>query len=462
MIVIRVNETGARGDDRCDDRPGIQAAIDRAAAAGGGTVVVPSGMRCRTGTLRLASRVELHLERGSALVASDRPDDYPSAERPVVLAAEGAEDVTVAGRGTIEGHARDFMARNLGYIWEPARFRPGLLQFVGCRRVRLEGVTFHDSAFWTVHLVGCEQVDVLDLVVDNDLAVPNCDGVVPDRCRDVRIHGCRIRCADDAIVLKTSGERPDLGPVEDVRVSDCELMCTASAIKLGSGTAGDFRNLSFSDCVVRSSCRGLVIQLRDQGSVENAVFRGFQIETRLFDPHYWGHAEPIQVTAVRRTERQADGRRAAWNPDARLGTVRGVKFSDIEARCEGGVVLYGSPGSELRDVEISSLRLRIEKWSRWPGGYLDLRPIDLGGSDVWVEPGRDPGRIPRKVPGILARCVQGLRLRDVTVERGTGPLDYLGEALELDRAESVSIDGFSARGFASPPRQVLDDGCVVI
>jgi hypothetical protein len=446
-MVVRVNETGARGDGRADDRPGLQAALDRVAAAGGGTVVVPTGMRCLAGTLRLASRVELHLERGSSLVASDRPDAYSSGDRPVLLEACGAGDVAIAGRGTIEGHARDFMARNLGYVWEPARFRPGLLRFVGCRGVRLEGVTFHDSAFWTVHLVGCERVDVVDLVVDNDLAVPNCDGIVPDRCRDVRIHGCRIRCADDAIVLKTSGEFPDRGPVEDVHVSDCELMCTASAIKLGSGTAGDFRNLSFSDCVVRSSSRGLVIQLRDQGSVENAVFRGFQIETRLFDPHYWGHAEPIQVTAVSRIMAQADGVRPAWNPEARLGTVSGVRFSDIEARGEGGIVLYGCPQSVLRDIVLASVRLRIDKRSRWPGGYLDLRPVDLGGSDVWVDPARDPGRIPRRVPGILARCVRDLRLRDVAVERGAGRLDYLGEALELEQADGVTIDGFTARGF---------------
>ncbi len=352
-----------------------------------------------------------------------------------------------AGAGVIEGHARDFMARNLGYIWEPARFRPGLLQFLGCRGVRLEGVTFRDSAFWTVHLVGCERVDVVDLVVDNDLAVPNCDGVVPDRCRDVRIHGCRIRCADDAIVLKTSAEHPELGMTEDVHVSDCELQCTASAIKLGSGTAGDFRNLSFRDCSVTSSSRGLVIQLRDQGSVENLVFSGFQIETRLFDPHYWGHAEPIQVTAVPRTMAQADGRRAAGNPDARLGTVSGVRFSEIEARGEGGIVLYGCPQSVLRDIELDAVHLRIDKRSRWPGGYLDLRPIDLGGSDVWVDPARDPGRIPRRIPGILARCVSGLRLHDVAVVRGSGALDYLGEALELEHADGVAIDGFVARGF---------------
>jgi hypothetical protein len=199
--------------------------------------------------------------------------------------------------------------------------------------------------------------------------------------------------------------------------------------------------------VVRSSCRGLVIQLRDQGSVESVVFRGFDIETRLFDPHYWGHAEPIQVTAVPRTMAQTDGRRPAWNPEARLGTVSGVRFSDIEARGEGGVVLYGCPQSVLRDIELDSVRVRIDKRSRWPGGYLDLRPIDLGGSDVWVDPARDPGRILRKSPGILARCVRGLRLRGVTVERGAGPLDYLGEALELEQADGVGIDGFSARGF---------------
>ncbi len=72
MIVVRVSETGAQGDGRSDDRAALQAAVDRAAAAGGGTVVVPTGMRCFTGTLRLASRIELHLERGSSLVASDR------------------------------------------------------------------------------------------------------------------------------------------------------------------------------------------------------------------------------------------------------------------------------------------------------------------------------------------------------------------------------------------------------
>ena len=447
MTVVRVNETGARGDGRADDRPALQAAIDRAGAAGGGTVVVPTGMRCRTGTLELASGVELHLERASSLVASDRPGDYSSSQRPVVLSAHGTHDIALSGRGTVDGHARDFMDRYLGYIWEPKAFRPGLLQFVDCRLVRLEGVTFHDSAFWTVHLVGCEGVDAVDLVVDNDLAVPNCDGIVPDWSRDVRIHACRIRCADDAIVLKTSPEHAGRKPVEDVHVSDCELICTASAIKFGSGTVGDFRRLSFSDCRIRSSCRGLAIQLRDQGSVEDVVLSGFQVETRLFDPHYWGHAEPIQVTAISRTAAQADGRRAAWNPEGRVGAVRGVRFADIEARGEGGVVLYGTPESVLADIELSSVHVLIEKTSRWPGGYLDLRPIDLGGSDVWVDPSRDPGRIPRTIPGILARCVSGLRLRTVEVVRGRGQLDYLGEALELEHADGVAIDGFAARGF---------------
>ena len=447
MIVVRANETGARGDGRSDDRPALQAAIDRAAAAGGGTVVLPTGMRCRTGTLRLASRVELHLERGSSLVASDRAADYASADRPVLLEARDAEEVVVAGRGTLEGHARDFMARHLGYIWEPSPFRPGLLQFVGCRGVRLEGVTFHDSAFWTVHLVGCERVDVLDVVVDNGLDVPNCDGIVPDRCRDVRIHGCRIRCADDAIVLKTGGEHPGLGPAEDIHVSDCELMCTASAIKLGSGTAGDFRNLSFRDCSVRSSSRGLVIQLRDQGSVENLVFSGFQIETRLFDPHYWGHAEPIQVTAVPRTMAQSGRQAPRLEPrgPARHGERRALRRHRGARRGRDRAVRVPAERAARHRARLGARphRQAVPVARRLP------RPAARRSRGIrrLGRPGPGPGRIPRKIPGILARCVSGLRLRDVAVERGTGPLEYLGEALELEQADGVAIDGFTARGF---------------
>lgn len=50
----------------------IQQAIDAAASAGGGTVVVPAG-EFLTGALFLKSNVELHLSAGAVLKFSDDP-----------------------------------------------------------------------------------------------------------------------------------------------------------------------------------------------------------------------------------------------------------------------------------------------------------------------------------------------------------------------------------------------------
>ncbi len=101
MMVVRVTETGARGHGAASETAALQAAIDRVAEAGGGTVVVPGGMKCRTGTLELKSRIELHLERGSSLEVSERPEDYRNQELPALLEATGAEDVSLTGCGTI-------------------------------------------------------------------------------------------------------------------------------------------------------------------------------------------------------------------------------------------------------------------------------------------------------------------------------------------------------------------------
>ena len=51
----------------------IQAAIDAVHRAGGGRVSLAAGVRYRSGTINLRSRIELHLEMGAELVASADP-----------------------------------------------------------------------------------------------------------------------------------------------------------------------------------------------------------------------------------------------------------------------------------------------------------------------------------------------------------------------------------------------------
>src|SRR5690606_41385955 len=56
--------------------------------------------------------------------------------------------------------------------------RPPMIQFFGCTRVLVEGVTIRDAPFWVIHPVFCRDVIVRGVTVDSRNA--NNDGVDPD------------------------------------------------------------------------------------------------------------------------------------------------------------------------------------------------------------------------------------------------------------------------------------------
>jgi polygalacturonase len=67
-----VRTFGAKGNGKTNDAAAINAAIEDAAAAGGGTVYLPAGQYL-SHTIRLKSRITLHLEQGATLIAAPVP-----------------------------------------------------------------------------------------------------------------------------------------------------------------------------------------------------------------------------------------------------------------------------------------------------------------------------------------------------------------------------------------------------
>lgn len=256
----------------------------------------------------------------------------------------------------------------------------------------MESFTFRDSSSWTIHLTGCENVLCQGLHILNRLDVPNCDGIDPDHCRDVQILGCHIQAADDGIVLKNTREYVQYGACERVLISGCTLVSTSAAIKLGTESACDFRDVLVEHCLVHASHRGLAIQLRDQGAIENVSFEHCVVDTRLFHERYWGRAEPIYVTSVPRHDGDA------------AGHIRDVRFRNIRCRSENGIVLHGSPDAPLRNISLDDVRVDLASTSKWNGGQLDLRPRH----------GEEHGGLEdAPTRGIIARHVEGLRLHRV-------------------------------------------------
>lgn len=431
---------GAMLDGVTNDRVALQRAIDAAHAAGGGTVAIPAGRHLLTGSFEMKSHVTLHLEPGSRILASTAESDYRAA---VLIEAFDAEEIAFTGTGTIDGRGTLFMAEEFPHIFRPKPWRPKLMVLEGCRRVRLSDLTFRDSPNWTLHFAGCDDVAVRGLTILNNLKIPNCDGIAPDHSRNVRISDCHIEAGDDCIVVKNRPEYMRYGPSENIVVTNCILVSRSAALKLGTETHDDIRNVVFSNCVIRGSHRGVAIVLRDAGSIENVLVQNIVIETSLFHPAWWGAAEPIYVSAQPRV------------PGGKIGTLRGLRFSHILARGEGGIFIAGSEAGAPEDIVLDRVTIELTPKSDFPRSRIDVRPPEPAeppGGTAAFRAGQTRGVTDEPLAGIRVRDARDVSLLHCTVRWiGERPADAI--AIDATNAsQPVRIENFREERRPFPPQ----------
>ncbi len=426
--VFDVRDYGAVGDGTTPDTAAIQRALDEAAAAGGNAqVLLRGGKRYMIGALTLKGGIEFHLADDAELVVATRPEDFAGR---AALNADGAQGLRITGTGTINGRSAAFMDHydEADEWWRPKGFRPRLAILTGCKDLEVSGVTFKDAPSWTLHLLGCERVLVDGINIRNQLQVPNCDGIDPDHCRDLEIKRCHIVCGDDAIVIKTTRQGVAHGPSSRIRVSDCILETQDAGLKIGTETVQDISDVRFERCEIRQSCRGLCIQLRDEGNISNVEFRDIRFVAQNFSSPWWGRGEAISFTAIPRTA------------GAKVGTLSDVRVVNVSGRAENSVRVSGSSESKVRDVRFENVDLMLDRWTKYSGGVWDNRPTS---AMVGLEP--------HGTPAFSVRDAEGVTFKNCHVTWGKNVPEGFSYALEAERVAGLDTSGLT--GTAAHPQR---------
>jgi hypothetical protein len=447
-----VREFGAAGDGRTLDSRAVNAAIDACNSAGGGLAYVPPG-EYRCGTVVLKSNVTLYLEAGATILGSTDLADYNSlpgqqAEPDVnarhLIFARDAENAGLAGPGRVDGQGPQFWVpsgrvvpppeeswRDVAiFDWKPLERPSPMLEFVGCRHLRVEDVRIENAPGWTLRLANCDNVVIQGIAIKNPVYGPNADGMDVIGCRNVFVANSLFETADDAICLKSEsayGSGPRVS--KNIVITNCVLTTCCNGLKFGTASHGGFENVTFSNCVIYNEevnlrervIAGIALEIVDGGWMEGIVISNVRMQRVR---------TPIFIRRGNRTPR----------PDGTPGTLRGIMIDNVHAT--GAILtssITGLPGFDVEDVTVSGIRIASDEAGKeeWVSREIPEMPAAYPEARMF-------GRLPAF--GFYCRHVKGLRLRDLTL---SGAAAETRPAITCDDVKDLDIRGLRTTKVAS-------------
>ena len=375
-----VRSYGAIGNGTTLDTAAVNAAIEAASVAGGGTIYFSAGSYlCYS--IHLKSHITLYLEQGATIVAANSPQEssttgYDLAESNApwesyqdfghnhwhnsLIWGEGLTDLSIHGSGLIWG-------RGLSRGWGagPKAENPG----VGNKAIALKNcrnVLFRDFSILQGGHFGILATGVDNLTIDNLMIDTNRDGMDIDCCRNVRISNCSVNSPwDDGICPKSSYALGYARATERVTISNCFVtgayemgtlldgtlkkfdaanpVSRTGRIKLGTESNGGFKNIAISNCVFEG-CQGLALESEDGALLEDVSITNITMRDITTAPLF------LRL-----------GSRMRGPQGVPVGQLRRILLSNIvcsNASAKFGSILSGAPGHCIEDIQLSDIYIQ--------------------------------------------------------------------------------------------------------
>lgn len=379
-LTCDVREAGAVGDGHTKDTAALQKAIDRCAETGGVVRFAPGTYV--SAPLTLKSHTHLSLEKGATLLGSPDVADYPVRtdapwRRLSLLHADNAEDIVIAGGGTIDGNGKVWWGAVLNRTkGSHENQRPLLIDLTHTKQILIEGVTVQNSPQYNITAFWCDGLTVRNVrIVNPARGAPNTDGIDPVSTSHVLIEHDYIDTGDDNVAIKSGlVERGDPNmPSTDITIRDCTFKA-GHGLSIGSETAGGVRNVTVERVTFSGTRQGIRIKsARGRGNdIGNFTYR---------DIHMDGVETPIQITMYYTG--------ILKNDPGQPVTEHTPKFHDITIEnlkatgAKNAAVIMGLSESPIRHIVLKNVDISAEHG-------IVVQYADIAEKNVVVKPATGP------------------------------------------------------------------------
>ncbi|MHC4887825.1 MAG: glycoside hydrolase family 28 protein, partial [Planctomycetota bacterium] len=326
------------------------------------------------------------------------------------MGAFGAHDIAIEGPGTLCGQGEHFWGEVDGaqpfaryQHRTPLGFRPfSLVQFRECRSIGVRDITIQDSATYALWALGCDDLSIQGVTINNNLEGPNTDGLDIDCCSNVTIEECDLTTGDDCIAIKS--DTATLGrdkACEDISVARCRLTSSKNGVRVGWEGDGAIRNCSFRDLTIERSRTGLCVNvIRIGTTVINGFDYSIEAGPRISGITFEGITIEAQKAIHLWVGNEVEGELT--------GYMRDITFRNIKAQVTRGCNITALPENPIDGLTLENVTLELS--GEAGEDFIDEVPHPLS---VWGT--YDTRGLPY---GIFCRYVRGLELCNVTVRWG--------------------------------------------